>query len=399
MTFKEYVLLILNKSVKSVQNRLNEYFSNKSDKGETMTSSAFTQGRKKISHKLYIDINHDIVLENFYSDENIKKYRGLRLIAVDGSKVYLPYSEETKRNFTVIPNTTQFGVCKEYVGGTISVAYDVLENIAIDAVIIPQSTGEIDPAINHLEHAKQNDLFIYDRGYLSYELMSECLKANVNFLIRCPRKKYKEIDAMFDSDETSKVVTLERPKYLKNRKDKVLDSDITVRLVKVILSDGEVEVLVTSLLDEEKYPTEEFEQLYWNRWGVETYFDLLKNRLNLENFTGKTSESVRQDFYATILISNLETIYTREANEKLEDRSAKNKYRLKVNKSVSFNVIKDHFFEILANKRNSDDLFEKLNKLFMMKPTAIRPGRKFKRDRDKPRRSLNYHKRRKKIVF
>ena len=46
------------------------------------------------------------------------------------------------------------------------------------------------------------------------------------------------------------------------------------------------------------------------RWGIETFFGVLKGRLNLENFSGKTAESVKQDFYSTIFISNLETILT-----------------------------------------------------------------------------------------
>ena len=71
--------------------------------------------------------------------------------------------------------------------------------------------------------------------------------------------------------------------------------EIKVRFVSVILSTGEVEVLATSLM-EESIQREDFQQLYFLRWGVETFFSLIKGRLNLENFTGKTLESVQQDF-------------------------------------------------------------------------------------------------------
>ncbi|MEK7992135.1 MAG: hypothetical protein VSS52_014075 [Thiotrichaceae bacterium] len=43
-------------------------------------------------------------------------------------------------------------------------------------------------------------------------------------------------------------------------------------------------------------------------WGVEGCYALLKSRLNLENFTGKTAESVYQDFYAAVYITNLEAL-------------------------------------------------------------------------------------------
>ncbi|OQW94875.1 MAG: hypothetical protein BWK79_04470 [Beggiatoa sp. IS2] len=73
-----------------------------------------------------------------------------------------------------------------------------------------------------------------------------------------------------------------------------------VRFVRVLLSTGEYEILVTSLLNERLYPTEIFKELYQLCWGIETYYGLLKTRLELENFTGKTVGSVLQDLYSTI---------------------------------------------------------------------------------------------------
>ena len=52
---------------------------------------------------------------------------------------------------------------------------------------------------------------------------------------------------------------------------------IKVRLVKVILKTKEVEILMTNLLDCEKYPTEIFQGLYNKRWSIETNYDKLKN--------------------------------------------------------------------------------------------------------------------------
>ncbi len=63
-----------------------------------------------------------------------------------------------------------------------------------------------------------------------------------------------------------------------------------------------------------KSPT--IDQLYGVRWGVETFFSRIKGRLCLENFTGKTVESVRQDFWSTVFISNFETL----ATEGIEDQ-------------------------------------------------------------------------------
>ncbi len=66
----------------------------------------------------------------------------------------------------------------------------------------------------------------------------------------------------------------------------------------MVLPSGEIEVLATSLMDEQKFQTGGFKELYFLRWGVETFFAKLKGRLSLENFTGKSVESVKQDFFS-----------------------------------------------------------------------------------------------------
>jgi hypothetical protein len=70
-------------------------------------------------------------------------------------------------------------------------------------------------------------------------------------------------------------------------------SKITVRFVRIRLSTGETEVLVTSLptqggINSEQYTTQMLKELYNLRWGIETLFGVLKERLKLDNFTGKT---------------------------------------------------------------------------------------------------------------
>ena len=75
---------------------------------------------------------------------------------------------------------------------------------------------------------------------------------------------------------------------------------LRVRLVTLRLSTGELEVLATSLVEEAAYPTEAFGPVYHCRWGVETFYGVLKGRLGLENFTGHSVEAVRQAFFSSV---------------------------------------------------------------------------------------------------
>src|SRR5258708_9334689 len=82
------------------------------------------------------------------------------------------------------------------------------------------------------------------------------------------------------------------------------------RFVSLRLPTGELEVLVTSLLDEQLYPTQEFLTVYHWRWGHETFHLMLKGRLELENFSGRTTEAVRQDVQAAVLLPNFAPLLT-----------------------------------------------------------------------------------------
>jgi len=304
LTFKRMLLFMMMKSVKSLQNSLNEFFDKLTSDFETVSASAFSKARSKLSHKAFIELNKKGIIDPFYSDTDYKTYKGFRVLGMDGSKTYLPNTPELAGEFGKIELINQNGHCGEYVSGLISVIYDVLNHFAIDSKLVRNDIYEGDLALEHLEHTLENDLIIGDRNYPSYILMAQIGQIGRNFLFRCSKGSFKAVQEMFSSELESKTVSLNTPQDQKKKCSALnLPDSITVRIVKVILDNGEIEVLVTSLLDEKKYPVEDFKELYWKRWGIETFYDTIKNRLNLENFTGKSVEAVKQDFYSTIFIS------------------------------------------------------------------------------------------------
>ena len=134
------------------------------------------------------------------------------------------------------------------------------------------------------------------------------------------------------------------------------------------------------------------------RWGVEGFYGILKTRLQLENFSGKSVHSVYQDFYSTIYLSGMESILTQDIDEELSNKPTKNQQ--KVNRNVSFNVIKNKALELLfLPEFQVNDVLEQLEKLFRTNPVQIRSQRQVKRKNTSDYQLLNYHKRHKKICF
>ncbi len=402
LTFKRVIIFMMMKSVKSLQNSLNEFFDKLTDKFETVSASAYSKARRKLSHKAFVALNEKAILEVFYSEEAYKTYKGFRVLGIDGSRIYLPNTDELADEFGKIEIKNQKGHSGNYVSGLASVMYDVLNNFAIDSILVRNDAYEGDLALEHLKKTEKKDLIIGDRGYPSYTLIASIIKENRNFLFRCSRASFTLVNEMFSSNVNEKIVSLKVPRGYKNKNMLLgLDEKITVRLIKIILDDGETEVLMTSLLDKKKYPISDFKKLYWQRWGIETFFDLLKNRLSLENFTGKSKEAVLQDFYSTILVSNLETMMTIDTEKKLKEKSIEYKNPVKVNKSIAFNIIKNKIIDLLLydNGKNTDKLLEQMAIIFEQRPTPIRNKRSYPRDKTALSKKLDFHKRRKKQVF
>lgn len=69
-----------------------------------------------------------------------------------------------------------------------------------------------------------------------------------------------------------------------------------------------MEVLLTSLCDARLYPRQELARAYRARWNVETFFDRLKNIYDLERFTGKSIQSIRQDICGIFFLATPEKV-------------------------------------------------------------------------------------------
>src|SRR6266704_221385 len=172
-----------------------------------------------------------------------------------------------------------------------------------------------------------------------------------------------------------------------------------VRFLSVRLPTGELEVLVTSLLDESLYPTKEFLKVYHWRWNHETFYGVIKGRLDLENFSGQTAEAVRQDFHSTLLLCNVETVLTEPTTTALNEQTLGNEHPQQINHAVAFHALKDQLLALLYSDRPVEEVIEKLQRLFMGSPVSVRLHRKIPRRKLSLYRSYHFQRRVKKVVF
>jgi hypothetical protein len=346
------------------------------------SKSAFIQSRNKIKPEVFIHLNKTLINE-FYSDNDlsIKLWKGHRLLAVDGSRLTLPNTEELLHEFGQTKNQSNTGV----VQARVSVLYDVLNKFVLDGILSPLTEGEVVSAIRHLEHAKNRDVLIYDRGYPSFRLIYEHYLHKIDFVIRAKKDFNIEVLSFYDSGELSRIVKIYPPKNIKiTDKPYKYNSFETVRLVRVKLPNNEDEILITSLLDDNKYPSNIFKELYFKRWGVELFYDELKTKLKAEHFSGYSKNSILQDFYAALFVSNIQSLIVGEINNELKENSI-TKYEYKVNNNLSYGFLKDRIINLFFSGTDTKAILLELTDLFRKHLVPIRPNRSFERFKDKYR--------------
>ena len=398
--FVVMLLSILRKSVKSLQNVLNEISLELNL--ALVTASAYSQRRAQLNYSAFIELNRELIIP-FSVAQGPRTYKGLRILAGDGSKIRLPEHATIRERFGAIATCSgqDATVTGDYPCGQAYVLHDVLNKIVIEAQLAPASAYEVELAIQSLASTTVNDLLLYDRNFASYRFVATLTQRQQPFVIRCSAGSFAVVQALFAANqETSQIATLAVPAAHKKECRQVgYPPSITVRFVAVRLSTGELEVLVTSLLDAEYFLAADFKSIYNLRWGVETLFDVIKNRLALENFSGKTAHAVLQDFHATIFITGLESLLTQEADQQLDQRTQANKLGQTVNNMVSFHAIKAQVFQLLYSNADPERLLNQLTDLFLLNPTLTRRMRDVPRRKTKLNAALHYHKRRRKLCF
>jgi hypothetical protein len=409
LTFQVLFTMLLQKGHKSLQLYLNELIPGLGLSGITVSNMAYSKARRKLKHTAFIELNQTAVITTMYEDGEYKTFKHFRVLACDGSKIRLPEDN---------PEVAEvFGVRSYRAGGgakpqgahamaLASVFYDVLNRVSLDAQLLPVATHEITAAISQLkgsylkECLTANDLIVQDRGYHSYRMFAVLTQTKAQFVVRAKRGSGMRIvdDMLAGNGSDNRIATVTLSKHLAERPDyQNLPAFLKLRFVRIVLLNGSYEVLATSVLENERLSLADLKELYHLRWGIETFFGILKNRLGLGNFSGYSVEAIRQDFFVTVFLGGVESIFTEDAEATLTKQ--RGGHPKKVNKAVSFNAIKDRAWELFISTAPQEQVVEELETLFLTNPTLIRKDRNPPRKRHPDNKVLDFYKQKRKTIF
>lgn len=334
--FVDSIIFLLSGMKNSLQSELNRYLDMMNRKNETYSKQAFSKGRQRIRPEAIKELS-DNMIDLLYQMGKLETFMGFYLLAIDGSRYNLPTNPDLLSAFGEqktggYPQPQALGSC----------LFDVLNGFVVDACFGRCTDSERDHASDMIRNLNteiiKRPLYIMDRGYPDSKLMRMIEKSRQHYLMRCDHTFIRSVNW----NGTDDVVT---------HKFKSNPEPVTFRIIKINLSDVNYEYLITNLT-EEKYNSDIFKKLYALRWGIESKYDDLKNKMQIENFTGSTPVAVCQDYYATLYLANLASTIVLDSHEDIEaiHNIPENKNLYKMNFNQTIGALKTNVVELLMCK-------------------------------------------------
>lgn len=378
ITFPQLIAFLLNASKKSIQVELNRFILEEKFMCDTYSKQAFSKRRQCVKPEAIQEL-FQLITKEFYKDLQYKTYQGMMVVAIDGSRINLPNTPDLKEFFG-----EQISNGAPQNQALCSCAFDVLNGAYMDALLVPCKSSERNLAEKHIDFVRdtlgfKDVLYLFDRGYPSAQLLKKVADSGAKYLFRCDKSVIRSMKLTGDDCTIS-------------HKFSKLDKPETVRIVKLLLPDGEQEILMTNL-PEEGFAAEEIGMLYRLRWGIETSYDHAKNTIQIENFSGNSHIAVLQDFYAAMYLFNLASGMIFEQEQKFDTAHNKeeNKYEYKQNLSVTIGILKPVLTEIVLTPSNAKKgrLLKRVFAMLTNATTRVEPDRHF--EREKTHLSLKHH--------
>jgi hypothetical protein len=358
-----------------------------------VTKGAFTQARAKLDPAAFKRLNQ-IAVDTFYAKAPFIKWKGKRLLAVDGTRLMLPNHLSIVETF----GTHQFGPKADAPRSMAmgSILYDPLNQIALDSQMAPYNASERDLLEKHLAYMQAGDVLLLDRGYPCFWLLFLLKAKQIDFCVRLKDNWWLKVNDFVSSSDTERIVRFKLPKkdYGKLKDYPHFQTkEIACRLVKVSLTDGKTEVLCTSLIDTALYPQQDFKQLYHYRWAEEEAYKLLKTRIELEQFSGKTALAVQQDFHAKVFLLTLTAAFAHPIAEKVKKEfkaDETRQYDQQINRTNAIATTSDVFIGLFLRKIPQKAL-KAFDEIVYKTREIIRPNRtEPRKHKQKKPYSMNY---------
>jgi hypothetical protein len=306
--------------------------------GERFTASAYCQARQRLPLELLKQLVNQLGRQLDASGEP-SLWHGHRVLLEDGSGFSMPDTPELQAYFGQ-PGNQKPG-CGFPVAHVLAL-FDGQTGFLCDAMVFPLRTQDIAHAAELHPKLTTGDIIVGDRGFCSYAHLTLVLQAKLHAVFRVhqikivdfhphrpsatkgaskgrPRSRWiRRLGVCDQLVEWFKPAT--RPKWMTAEQFARLPDKILVRELKWRIRESNHRVqeviLVTTLLDAQRYPAAEIAKLYGLRWQVEVDPRDLKTTLGLDVLKGHSVDTVMKELQVFVLVYNLVRLVMLKAAER-----------------------------------------------------------------------------------
>jgi hypothetical protein len=278
----------------------------------SIAPSSFCAARQKLDEAVFKCANQKI-LAAYAADASPYTWMGHRLFAVDGSKMNLP------RELRAFGYQTP-GEMAHYPQGLLSCLYQMKSQLPFDFDLVAHGNERL-CAMHHLELLENNDVVVYDRGYFSYPLLHRHYETGIHAIFRLQESSSTVIQEFFLSPQTDAEVIIDpSPRTRADIHKQYPDLDIIplkMRLLKYEIAGSTFCLGTTLVAAHQRYPLQQFMDVYHGRWGIEELYKVSKRVFVVEDFHARTERGVKQEIFAHFVLVTMNRLFANRADTEL----------------------------------------------------------------------------------
>lgn len=280
------------------------------DGSRTVASSALTQARARLGADplewLFLRSAEEWANRSADTD----RWRGLALYGVDGTTLRVADSDENRRHFGGHDSGRHAGGRDERMSGyplmRLVVVMALRSHLLAAATFGPYGVDERTYASSLWQTVPDHSLVLVDRNYLQASVLVPLMTTGTerHWITRAKANtKYASIRRLGPGDE---LVEFKTSRHALG-KDKSLPTHFDARVVRYQRKGYPPQLLITSLVDEKRYPADEIRALYHERWEIELGFGEIKTDMleRLETIRSKSPGAVAQEMWGLLIAYNL----------------------------------------------------------------------------------------------
>ena len=255
----------------------------------------------------------------------------MSVFAFDGSKFCLPATAEFRSEFD--PKSGFENKSKgHYPQCLVMTCYDVFRQLPLARTVGANNSSERDLAQSLLSHVPSNSVLLFDRGFPGYAFIKHLGENHRGyFIFRCQaHSTFPAVEKFIKGGKDEDLIVLTpsnkflRRTLAKERKKAPL---IQLRIIRLVSPKGTVSVLLTNLLNSKDFLKEQIIDLYFRRWAIEGHYRNEKMVLGIEQFHAKTSNGIRQELFAALIMTVIARTLMVLASDKLNSVSAECQFK------------------------------------------------------------------------